>query len=115
MSEAFSQRDDYWDAVNDVAERVFLEVSESDEEDRDESVVQLISENCDQHEYVIHNELQIHTLLYSRNACAGFFDGTFAANQYGRSDDFPFADLAADAFVADVTNKVRQFLDDQER
>lgn len=112
MSQSNSHRDDYWAAVNDVAENVVAELIESDSEDKNQMAIQLTSEKCDQHDYVIHDELQIHTLMYSQNACAGLFDGTFDASQYGRNDDFPFADLAADALVADVSDRVRQMLDE---
>ena len=100
----------YWHAVNDVAENVVADLNDADEEGQDEFLCQFIAEKCDQHDYVIRDDLNIHTLLYSNNACAGFFDGTFAANQYARSDNFPFADLAAGAFEADVADKVKQML-----
>ncbi len=111
MSQSNSHRDDYWAAVNEVAENVVAELGDFDVEAKDEMAIQLISEKCDQHGYVIHVELQIRT----QNACAGLFDGTFDASQYGCNDDFPFADLAADALVADVSDRVRQMLDEHER
>ncbi len=108
--QAKQESDDYWQAVTDVAENVVADLEDDDGEDRDELLTRLIAEKCDQHEYVIGNELCIHTLNYSNNACAGFFDGTFAANQYARNAEFPFTDLAADAFEADVTDKVKELL-----
>lgn len=109
QQQAQQEHENYWQAVTDVAERV-VDDYEADEDADDELLTRLINEKCDQHDYVIGNELCIHTLKYSDNACAGFFDGTFAANQYGRTDDFPFTDLAADAFEADVTAKVGELL-----
>jgi len=112
QQQAKREYDDYWAAVTDVAESVIDDLEDADEdEDRDELLTRLIADKCDQHEYVIGNELCIHTLKYSGNACAGFFDGTFAANQYARNAEFPFADLAADAFEADVTDKVKEMLE----
>ena len=102
------EHDDYWHAVTDVAENVVADLADDDGEDRDEFLSRLIAEKCD--EYVIGNELCIHTLKYSANPCAGFFDGTFAANHYARNAQFPFTDLAADAFEADVTDKVNELL-----
>ncbi|RCS47659.1 hypothetical protein DTL42_14155 [Bremerella cremea] len=112
QQQATQEHDDYWAAVTDVAENVVADLDDA-EDDRDECLTRLISEKCDQHEYVIGNDLCIHTLKYSANACAGFFDGTFAANQYARNAEFPFTDLAADAFEADVTDKVRELLGDE--
>lgn len=110
---AQQEHDDYWEAVTDVAESVIDDLDDADdEENRDELMTRLIAEKCDQHEYVIGNDLSIHTLRFSNNACAGFFDGTFAANHYARNAQFPFTDLAADAFEADVTDKVRELLSD---
>ncbi|MCB9951400.1 MAG: hypothetical protein H6824_10505 [Planctomycetaceae bacterium] len=109
QEQAKQEHDDYWQAVTDVAENVVADLGD-DEEDRDERLTRVIAEKCDQHYYVIGNELCIHTLKYSGNACAGFFDGTFAANHYARSAEFPFTDLAADAFEADVTDTVKELL-----
>jgi hypothetical protein len=115
QQQAKQEHDDYWQAVTDVAENVVadLENEDADEDDRDELLTRLIAEKCDQHEYVIGVDLCIHTLKYSGNACAGFFDGTFAASHYARNAEFPFTDLAADAFEADVTDKVRELLGDE--
>jgi hypothetical protein len=109
--QAKQEYDDYWQAVTDVAENVIADLT--DDENRDELLTRLIAEKCDQHECVIGNDLCIHTLKYSANACAGFFDGTFAANHYARNAQFPFTDLAADAFEADVTDKVKELLNDE--
>lgn len=114
QNEAQQQNDEYIQAVIDVAENVVADLEDSDDEDRDELLTRLIAEKCDQHEYVIGNDLCIHTLKYSNNACAGLFDGTFAANHYARNAQFPFTDLAADAFEADVTDKVKELLNDEE-
>ena len=114
QQQAKQEHDDYWQAVTDVAESVIDDLDDADdEENQDELMTRLISEKCDQHECVIDNDLCIHTLKYSGNACAGFFDGTFAANQYARNAPFPFVDLAADAFEADVTDKVKELLCDE--
>lgn len=102
--------EDYWSAVEDVAENVLAELADSDPADRDELLSTLVNERCDQHDYVIHNELQVHTLLYSNSPCASFFNGTFTA-KYDSHDDFPFAAFAADAFEADVKDKVLEGLD----
>lgn len=113
QEQAKQEHDDYWQAVTDVAENVVADLEDADDEDdRDELISRLIAEKCDQHDYVIGNDLCIHTLRYSNNACAGFFDGTFAANQYARNAEFPFTALAADAFEADVTDKVKELLGD---
>lgn len=110
--QAQQEHDDYWQAVTDVAENVVADLEDADE-DQDECPTRLIAEKCDQHECVIGVDLCVQTLRYSNNVCAGFFDGTFAANQYARNAEFPFTDLAADAFEADVTDKVRELLCDE--
>lgn len=110
--QAKQEHDDYWQAVTDVAENVVADLEDADDEDdRDELLTRLIADKCDQHLYVIGNDLCIDTLRYSDNACAGFSDGTFAANHYARDAQFPFSDLAADAFEADVTDKVKELLE----
>ena len=102
----------YRQAVSDVAENVVAELNDADtDNNRDELLTQLIDERCDQHDYVINDELQIHTLLYSQNPCAAFFNGTFKSD-YASGDNFPFADFAADAFEMDVIVKVKELLED---
>lgn len=97
-----------------MAENVVAELADADtDNDRDELLIQLIGERCDQHGYVINDELQIHTLLYSQNPCAGFFNGTFKSD-YASGDNFPFADFAADAFEMDVIDKVRELLEESD-
>lgn len=114
QQQAKKEHDDYWQTVTDVAENVIADLEDTDDEDnRDDLLIRLIAGKCDQHEYVIGNDLCIHTLKYSGNACAGFFDGTFAASRYARNAEFPFTDLAADAFEADVTDKVKELLGDE--
>lgn len=111
QQQAKQEHDEYWQAVTDVAENVVADLEDAaDGDDRDELLSRLIAEKCDQHHYIIGVDLCIHTLKYSSNACAGFFDGTFAANQYARNVEFPFTALAADAFEADVTDKVKELL-----
>lgn len=113
QEQAKQEHDDYWQAVTDVAENVVAELEADDDNDRDELISRLIAEKCDQHDFVIGVDLCIHTLKYSGNACAGFFDGTFAASQYARNAEFPFTALAADAFEADVTDKVKELVGDK--
>ena len=104
--------DNYRQAVQDVAENVVDELTDVDTDiDHDELLTQLIDERCDQHDYVINDELQIHTLLYSQNPCAAFFNGTFKSD-HASTDNFPFADFAADAFELDVATKVKQLLEE---
>ena len=104
--------DDYRQAVQDVAENVVAELQDADpDDDRDELLTQLIDERCEQHDYVIGTELQIHTLLYSNHPCAAFFSGTYKSD-FNSTDSFPFADFAADAFEMDVIDKVKELLDD---
>ena len=106
------ESDDYWQAVQDVAEHIVAELNDADADaDRDELWTQLVDERCDQHDYVIGTELQIHTLLYSDHPCASFFNGTFASQGRNSTEDFPFAEFAADAFEMDVTDKVKQLLE----
>ena len=105
--------DDYRQAVKDVAENVVAELQDADpDEDRDEHLTQLIDERCDQHDYVINDELQIQTLLYSNHPCAAFFSGTYKSD-HNSTDSFPFADFAADAFEMDVTENVKQLLEEE--
>jgi hypothetical protein len=108
MSEHF---DNYWQAVQDVAENVVAELADAEpDEDRDELLSRLIHDRIDQHDYVIRDDLQIHTLQYSQHPCAALFNGTLLGHQYGPGDNFPFAAFAADAFEADVAHKVKLLL-----
>lgn len=105
--------DEYRQAVHDVAENVVAELHDADpDEDRDELLTQLVHDRTAQHDYVINDELQIHTLLYSNHPCAAFFNGTYKSD-YHSTDNFPFADFAAEAFEMDVTDKVKELLDDE--
>lgn len=109
MSQDF---DNYWQAVEDVAENVVAELADADpDEDRDEVLARLVHDRTDQHHYVISDDLQIHTLQYSQHPCAALFNGTLQGHRYAPGDNFPFASFAADAFEADVIGKVRQLID----
>lgn len=55
--------------------------------------------------------LQLHVLRHSKHPCAALFNGTLGSS-YQSTDDFPFADFAADAFEADVSEKVKELLED---
>jgi len=106
-----SEHDDYWQAVIDVAENVVAELNDADaDEDRDELLARLIHERTDQHDYVIRDDLQIHTLQHSQHPCAALFNGTLVGHQYKPGDNFPFAAFAADAFEADVIQKTKMLL-----
>jgi len=106
-----SEHDDYWQAVIDVAENVVAELNDADaDEDRDELLARLIHERTDQHDYVIQDDLQTHTLQHSQHPCAALFNGTLVGHQYQPGDNFPFAAFAADAFEADVITKVKLLL-----
>ena len=105
--------DDYRQAVQDVAENVVTELRDADpDDDRDELLAQFVHDRTDQHEYVINDQLQIHTLLYSAHPCAAFFSGTFKSD-YNSTDNFPFADFAADAFEMDVIDKVKELIEEE--
>jgi len=87
--------EEYWHAVKETAESIVAEFMDNEDgQDQHELLQCLLSESCDQHGYVICDELSIHTLLYSQNACAGFFNGTFAANKHASDAPFPFSTLA---------------------
>jgi predicted transcriptional regulator len=101
--------DNYWQAVEDIAERIVEELNADDGEDRNDSLHRLLHENTDQHEYVISDDLQLHVLRHSKHACAALFNGTLSGG-YQSTDDFPFAAFAADAFEADVAEKVKELL-----
>ena len=107
-----TDHDNYWQAVQDVAENIVAELADEDpEEDRDELLTRSVHERTDQHDYVIRDDLQIHTLQYSQNPCAALFNGTVLGGNYKPGDNFPFASLAADAFEMDVIHKVKLLLD----
>ena len=99
-----AEHDDYWQAVQDVAESILAELEDTDEE-QDELLTRLVDEHADQHHYVIGDDLQIQTLQHSQNPCASLFNGTLG--RYVPGDNFPFAAFAADAFAADVAQKVK--------
>ena len=112
--QAKQEHDDYWQAVNDVAEAVVAEMEDTDtEEDRDELLTRLVHEATDQHDYVVRDDLQIQTLQHSQHPCAALFNGTLLGHRYLPGDSFPFAAFAADAFEADVIQKVKELLGDE--
>ncbi len=103
--------DNYWQAVTDCAENVVDELTDADpDEDRDELLTQHVNDRVDQHDYVIRDDLQIHTLQFSQNPCAALFNGTVDGRCYAPGDNFPFASFAADAFEMDVIGKVKQMI-----
>ena len=107
-----TDHDNYWQAVADVAENVVAEMAEEDpDEDRDELLARLIHDRIDQHDYVIRDDLQIHTLQHSRHPCAALFNGTLLGSNYMPGDNFPFAAFSADAFEADVIQEVKNLLE----
>lgn len=110
-----TEHDNYWQAVQDTAENVVAELADADpDEDRDELLARLVHERTDQHDYVIRDDFQIHTLQHSKNACAALFNGTLVGHQYQPGDNFPFAAFAADAFEADVIAKVKLLLGEKD-
>jgi cephalosporin-C deacetylase-like acetyl esterase len=107
--QAQQDSDNYWQAVEDVAERIVEELSADEGDDRNETLHRLLYESTDQHDYVINDDLQLHVLRHSKHPCAAFFNGTMSGG-YQSADDFPFAAFAADAFEADVAEKVKELL-----
>lgn len=107
MNDAKKELNEYWEAVSETAEIIMDEYRNSEDEIEIDS---LIHEHCDQHERVIDVDLNVLTLHYSKNSCAGFFDGTVDAKSLSRNQDFPFAPLAAAAFEADVSEKVHKMI-----
>lgn len=110
-NQANQQHEDYWQAVTDVAQNIVAELEDTDE-DRDEVLSRLVHDAIDQHDYVIQDDLQIQTLQQSQHPCAALFNGTLLGHHYGPGDNFPFGAFAADAFEADVAQKVKQLLGD---
>ena len=109
-----TDHDNYWQAVADVAENVVAEMADADpDEDRDELLARLVHERTDQHDYVIRDDLQVHTLQYSQHPCAALFHGTLLGHQYQPGDNFPFDALAADTPEADVIATVKELLDEE--
>lgn len=110
-----AEHDNYWQAVIDVAENVVAELNDADaDEDREELLARLVHERTDQHDYVIRDDLQIHTLQCSQHPCAALFNGTLLGHQYQPGDSFPFAAFAADAFEMDVIQKIKLLLGQEE-
>lgn len=60
---------------------------------------------------MINDDLQLQVLRYSKHPCAALFNGTLNGG-YQSTDEFPFAAFAADAFEADVSEKVTELLDE---
>ena len=108
QNETQQDSDNYWQAVTDVAEQIVEELSEA-EDGQNDLLHQLLHENTDQHDYVINDVLQLHTLQHSKNPCAALFNGTLS-HSYKSTDSFPFAAFAGDAFEADVAAKVNELL-----
>ncbi|MHB0959295.1 MAG: hypothetical protein ACYC0X_23510 [Pirellulaceae bacterium] len=112
--QAKQEHEDYWQAVSDVADGIIAELNDTDnDEDRDELMTRLVHEATDQHDCVIRDDLQIQTLQHSNNPCAALFNGTLLGHHYLPSDSFPFAAFAADAFEADVIQKVKELLGEE--
>lgn len=110
-----TEHDDYWQAVTDVAENVVAELADADpDEDRDELLARLVHERTDQYDYVIRDDLQIQTLQHSQHPCAALFNGTLVGHPYQPGDNFPFAAFAADAFEADVIQKTKLLLGEED-
>lgn len=110
-----AEHDNYWQAVTDTAENVVAELADADpDEDRDELLTRLVHERTDQHDYVIRDDLQIHTLQQSQHPCAALFNGTLVGHQYKPGDNFPFAAFAADAFEMDVIQKTKLLLEQED-
>ena len=108
MSQDF---DNYWQAVQDVSENVVAELADADsDQERDELLHRLVHESIDQHDYVIRDDLQIHTLQFSQHPCAALFNGTLIGHCYQPGDSFPFAVFAADAFESDVISRIKLLL-----
>lgn len=103
--------DDYWHAVEELAEQIVEELNDAEEEDRSELLHRLLHENTDQHQYIINDDLQLHVLRHSKHPCAALFNGTLG-NSYQSNDDFPFAAFAAASLEADVSEKVTELLGD---
>lgn len=110
---AKQQHDDYWQAVQDVAEGIVAELQDTDDEDRNELLTRLVHETIDQHDYVIRDDLQIQTLQHSQHPCTALFNGTLLGHRYHPGDSFPFSAFAADAFEADVTETIKGLLGDE--
>jgi hypothetical protein len=112
MPQPNEQHDNYWQAVADVAENIVAELRDADpEEDRDDLLHRLLHENTDDHDYVVRDDLQIHTLQHSQHSCAALFNGTLLGERFRPGDNFPFASFAAEAFEADVAAKVKTLRD----
>ena len=110
--QAKQEHDDYWQVVSDVAEAVVTEWEDTDE-DGDETLIRLVHEATDQHDYVVRDDLQVQTLQYSQHPCAALLNGTLLGHRYLPRDRFPFAAFAADAFEADVIQQVKELLGDE--
>jgi hypothetical protein len=109
--QAQQDHDNYWQTVADLAEQIVAEVQEAaPDEDRDEVLHRLLHESTDQHDYVIRDDLQVHTLLYSRHPCAALFNGRLLQERHSSTDAFPFAAFAAEAFEMDVSEKAKELL-----
>jgi hypothetical protein len=107
--QARQDSDNYGQAVEGVAEQIVGELNETEPDDRDELLHRLLHESTDQHDYVINDELQLHTLRHSKHPCAALFNGTLSGG-YQSTDNFPFAEIAGEAFEADVSAKVKELL-----
>jgi predicted transcriptional regulator len=109
--QAQQDSDNYWQAVENLAEQIVEELGDAEADDRDELLHRLLHENTEQHEYVINDDLQLHVLRHSKHPCAALFNGTLSGGHQS-TDDFPFAAFAGDAFEADVSAKVKELLDE---
>lgn len=96
--------------VEAIAEAIVDELHDFDG-DRDEEATRLVDESVDQDEYVINDELALHTLWFSNYPCAAIFNGTALGSNKRSTDQFPFAAFAADALEMDVTDKVKALLE----
>ena len=109
--QAQQDSDNYWQAVEDLAEQIVQDLQDADDEDSGDLLHRLLHENTDQHEFVINDELQLHVLRHSKHPCAALFNGTLSGG-YQSTDDFPFAEFAGDAFETDVAVKVNELIEE---
>jgi hypothetical protein len=109
--QAQHEHDNYWQAVTDVAEQIVDELTDADESERNDLLSRLLHESTDQHDYVIRDDLQLHTLNHSKHPCAALFNGTLLSQRFASTASFPFAAITAEAFEADVAERVKQLLE----
>ncbi len=116
QQKAKEEQEDYKAAVKDFAENLVYSLENYDKGEWKERFQILLDDKLDLEPYVIDEDLNILTLIYSDFPCAGIVDGTSPNSKKLDNDSkraFPFQQFAYDAFEEDVKVVAFKLLEEQ--